>query len=158
LAEEILPALDMPKAELQNYAASVIDRFKNPYIDHYWLTISLNSFAKWKVRLLPGLLTYVEQHKTAPPLMSFSLACLIRFYKGTWAGEEIPLNDETRVIERLQKGWETGAPAAAEKALNWPEHWGQDLTEVPGLYTQVTNYLERLEKEEVPKMIKDLLG
>lgn len=158
LAEEILPALDMPKAELQNYAASVIDRFKNPYIDHYWLTISLNSFAKWKVRLLPGLLTYVEQHKTAPPLMSFSLACLIRFYQGSYAGEEIALNDEAPVIDCLQQAWQGGdASAVAEKVLNWSAHWGQDLTEVPGLHLEVTDYLERLEKEEVPAILQSLL-
>lgn len=157
LEQEILPALDMPKAELQDYAASVIDRFKNPYIDHYWLTISLNSFAKWKVRLLPSLLSYAEQHGEAPALMSFSLACLIRFYKGSYAGEEITLNDEAPVIDYLQQAWQAGeASAVVKKVLSW-SHWGQDLTEVSGLHRQVTNYLERLEKEEVPAILQSVL-
>lgn len=157
LAQEILPVLDMPEAELQDYAASVIDRFKNPYIDHYWLTISLNSFAKWKVRLLPSLLSYVEQQGTAPALMSFSLACLIRFYKGSYAGEEIKLNDEAPVIDYLQQAWESGeASAVAEKVLSW-SHWEQDLTKVPGLYAQVKDYLERLETEQVPAIVQSIL-
>jgi tagaturonate reductase len=158
LKEEILAALDMPKAELREYAESVVDRFKNPYIDHYWLTISLNSFAKWKVRLLPSLLSYVAQHGKAPVLMSFSLACLIRFYKGSYAGEEIALNDEARVMEYLQEAWQAGeAPAIAEKVLSWSGHWGQDLTAVPDLLAQVTDYLGRLEKEDVPAILQSLL-
>lgn len=158
LQQEILPALDMPEATLADYAAGVIDRFKNPYIDHYWLTISLNSFAKWKVRLLPSLLSYVEQHGEAPPLMSFSLACLIRFYQGTYQGEEITLRDEAPVLKRLQQAWRAGdSTAVAKKVLAWSEHWGQDLNEVPALQNLVAGYLQRIEKEEITGIIQELL-
>jgi len=157
LQTEILPALDMPATELQQYAGSVIDRFKNPYIDHYWLTISLNSFAKWKVRLLPSLLRYVEQEGAVPPLLSFSLACLIRFYQGSYQGETIALNDEPQVLERLQLAWQAAdARTIARQVLDWEAHWGQNLSTIPGLVDQVANGLDRLEQEEISAIIQSL--
>ncbi|MDQ3278113.1 MAG: tagaturonate reductase, partial [Bacteroidota bacterium] len=39
--EEIIPTLDLPKEELEQFAAEVIDRFRNPYIKHQLLSIAL---------------------------------------------------------------------------------------------------------------------
>ncbi len=54
--DEIIPTLDLPKAELKkDFAAAVTERFKNPFIDHALLSISLNSTSKWKARVMPSL-------------------------------------------------------------------------------------------------------
>lgn len=159
LKEEILPSLDMPDSVLQEYAASVIDRFKNPYIDHYWSKISLHSFAKWKVRLLPGLVQYLEQHGKPPPLMSFSLACLIQYYQGNYQGEVIELNDEALVLERLKEAWKaTDKYAISHKVLKWTSHWDQDLSLLPGLQELIIDYLNRMEKESVLEIIQELVS
>ncbi|MBQ2757490.1 MAG: tagaturonate reductase, partial [Clostridia bacterium] len=79
--EEIIPTLDLPEAELQSYAADVLTRFANPYIKHYLASISLNSISKFKVRVLPSLLTYRARFGTAPKNLTFALARLIEFYK-----------------------------------------------------------------------------
>ena len=54
--EEIVPTLDLPMAELEQFANDVIERFKNPFIKHYLLNIALNSVSKYKVRVLPSVL------------------------------------------------------------------------------------------------------
>ena len=41
--EEIIPTLDLPKEDLIDFANSVLERFANPFIQHYLLSISLNS-------------------------------------------------------------------------------------------------------------------
>ena len=46
--KEIIPTLTLPEEELMSFAASVTDRFQNPFIDHALLSISLNSTAKWE--------------------------------------------------------------------------------------------------------------
>ncbi|MGL5723004.1 tagaturonate reductase, partial [Cetobacterium sp.] len=43
--EEIIPALDMDKKELEEFKDAVINRFKNPYVKHMLMDISLNSMA-----------------------------------------------------------------------------------------------------------------
>lgn len=65
--DEIIPTLTLPKEELQDFAASVTERFRNPYIDHALLSISLNSTSKWKARVLPSLKAYADQKQTLPP-------------------------------------------------------------------------------------------
>ena len=37
--DEIIPTLDLTKAELKDFAAAVTERFKNPFIDHALLAI-----------------------------------------------------------------------------------------------------------------------
>lgn len=57
--EEILPVLQMEG--VTQYAADVLQRFKNPYIHHYLQSITLNAAAKFKTRNLPTLKAYIEQ-------------------------------------------------------------------------------------------------
>ena len=79
--EEIIPTLDLPREELEGYAASVIERFSNPYIKHYLSAIALNSVSKFRVRVLPSILEYIKRFGRTPRTLVFSLAKLIEFYK-----------------------------------------------------------------------------
>lgn len=159
LREEVLPTLVMPEEELTTYLASIIDRFKNPYVDHQILSIALHSFTKFKVRLLPSLLAYTDQKGGLPLRITFALAALIRFYKGAYRGESIPLKDEPGVLEMLQEAWQfVDHSAVAKTILTWSAHWGQDLSKIPGLQAQVSYYLERMEKEEIREIIQSLEG
>ncbi|MBJ8193769.1 tagaturonate reductase, partial [Bacillus cereus] len=66
IREEIIPTLDSPEAELNVYADDVIERFRNPYVSHYVMSIALNSVSKFKTRNLPSLLQYVTQRTAVP--------------------------------------------------------------------------------------------
>ncbi|MBQ7292720.1 MAG: tagaturonate reductase [Clostridia bacterium] len=79
--EEIIPTLDLPKDELEAYANSVLERFSNPYIKHYWSSIVLNSVSKFKVRVLPSILEYIKKFNKMPNTLIFSFAKLIELYK-----------------------------------------------------------------------------
>ena len=52
--DEIIPTLTLPKEELKSFAASVTERFKNPFIDHALLSISdvYNRQVQYKVRII----------------------------------------------------------------------------------------------------------
>ncbi|WP_383150855.1 tagaturonate reductase, partial [Streptomyces sp. NPDC056697] len=56
--DEIIPTLDLSLEELQSFAHAVLERFQNPFIQHFLLSISLNSMSKFKTRDLPSLLEY----------------------------------------------------------------------------------------------------
>ena len=45
---EICPTLDLPEDELNQFANDVLDRFKNPYLEHELISIALNSTSKFK--------------------------------------------------------------------------------------------------------------
>ncbi|MGF1772677.1 tagaturonate reductase [Vibrio wakamikoensis] len=147
LEDEVIPSLDMDKDELLAFKDSVIDRFKNPYIKHYLLSIALNSMTKFKTRLLPQLLTFTEQEGTAPKHLSFSLAALYCFYLGKRGDEEIPLSDDQHLLDPFT-AWRAHPETQASNVkafLSMSQHWGCDLTELPNLEAMVTGYVSNIQ-------------
>ncbi len=147
--EEILPTLDLPEEELKDFATQVLERFVNPFIRHELASISLNSISKFRVRVLPTVLEYVKRKHNLPQRLVFSLAALIRFYKGSWQGASIPLNDTADVLQFAQEAWKhESVHTVAQSFLSNSRLWDFDLTTIPGLTVQVTKILQQLETEE----------
>ena len=133
LFDEIIPTLDLPKDELVQFANDVIERFKNPFIKHLLLSITLNSVSKFKVRDLPSLLEYVEKFGKEPDCLVFSLAALIKFYKGDEA------NDDPAVMEFMKS-------ASAAEILAKTEYWDANLS---FLLPSVEKYLQDIEENGI---------
>ncbi|PXX30446.1 tagaturonate reductase [Arenibacter sp. ARW7G5Y1] len=143
---EINHTLPMAKEELDSFAEEVLDRFRNPFIIHNLSSIALNSISKFKVRVLPSLLEYMDIHKKIPTNLTFSFAALIRFYKGTWKGENLPVNDSDEIVEAFAKIWESNNYLEiANKTLGNKSYWGEDLTQVKNLSEAVALALEEIE-------------
>ncbi|AYH00057.1 tagaturonate reductase [Pectobacterium parmentieri] len=155
IAEEIVPVLDLPHDELTSFAQAVLSRFRNPFIQHQLLSISLNGMTKFRTRILPQLLTYRERHGELPARLTFALAALIAFYRGERSGEgdalqTYPLQDDAHWLERYSSLWagvKENTVSLAELVnvvLRDADHWEQDLTQVPGLAAQVTEQLQTI--------------
>ena len=167
--QEVIPTLDLPKEELESFAAAVNDRFANPYIKHKLLDIALNSCSKFNARCLPSLLGYVEEKGVLPKCLTFSLAAFIKFYQGEWKdgvytgtrkdGTQYPLRDDESVIRFFADAWsENDAEGTAEAVLSNKDFWsGKDLTEVPGLKDAVAGYLKEMEEKEIKEIMAELI-
>ena len=125
--DEIIPTLDLPRDELLSYANSVVERFSNPYIKHYLSAIALNSVSKFKVRVLPSILEYINRYGKMPETLLFAFAKLIDFYKTDMT------NDDADVVE-FMKNNDTAAILANESL------WGQDLSH---LTSEVEKYVNK---------------
>lgn len=169
ICKEVIPTLDLPKEELESFAATVNDRFANPYIKHNLLDIALNSCSKFNARCLPSLLGYVEEKGKLPKCLTFSLAAFIKFYQGEWKdgvytgtrkdGTQYPLRDDEAVIRFFADAWaENDAEKTAESVLSNKDFWsGKDLTEVPGLKDAVAGYLKEMDKKEIKEIMAELI-
>lgn len=179
--DNIIPSMDMEPEELESFAEEVLERFANPFIDHKWLDISLNSIAKFKTRVLPSLLGYMEKKHDAgeaspcalPRYLVFSLAALINFYRGTEIqdnqllaernGESYSVRDDIKVLEFFADLWgryikgEINLEKLALEVLGEQSFWEQDLNEVPGLRASLTEYLKSIEKKGLKNSLLDLL-
>ena len=122
--DEIIPTLDLPKEELVEYANSVLERFANPYIKHYWSSIVLNSVSKFKVRVLPSIIEYINRYNKMPETLLFAFANLIKLYKTDMA------NDDKDVVEFMKT-------ASTGEILANTSLWGEDLSY---LYDEVVKY------------------
>jgi tagaturonate reductase len=118
--EEIIPTLDLPENELKEYAASVLERFSNPYIKHYWSSIVLNSVSKFKVRVLPSILEYIKRFGKTPDRLIFSFAKLIELYKTDMTNDDPAVTEfmRTHSVKEILKNtalWDTDLSFIAEE-------------------------------------------
>lgn len=150
--DEINPTLDMDKSELQQFAEEVLDRFRNPFIKHQLSDIALNSISKFKVRVLPSLLKYVELNQKLPVYLTFSLACTIRFYQGEWNGKPLPIKDTQEIVATFNKAWSSNnTEKVTKEILANTEFWDQDLNQVEGLTEAVILALNEIEANGIEK-------
>ncbi|MGL4935904.1 MAG: tagaturonate reductase [Cetobacterium sp.] len=156
--EEIIPALDMDKKELEEFKDAVINRFKNPYVKHMLMDISLNSMAKYKSRILPQVLELNNRTGKLSKKLLFSLAALIRFYKGVREnGDAIQLRDDKHHLDMYKELWMTNNYNEIVKAvLGLENHWETDLNKVEGMTDLVAKYLENIDKVGVAKALKEV--
>jgi tagaturonate reductase len=149
LEEEIVPTLPLPKQEVAEFANAVLDRFRNPFIKHLLISISLNSIAKFKVRIIPTIIEYVRLKHALPEKLMISFAAMICFYRGTWKNEVIPLSDSANVISFMNEAWkENTIEKTVHRILSNISLWEQDLSKIEGLSQAVTsNIISLLDSE-----------
>jgi tagaturonate reductase len=152
--DEVIPTLTLPKEELDEFANAVITRFRNPYVKHALLSISLNSVSKWRARCMPSLLGYVEKTGELPKHLTFSLAALMAFYTGSEirgkalighrGDKEYEILDDMDVLRFFQEYSGKSTREWAESFLGQISFFGQDLNQVKGLTDAVVNYLDEI--------------
>jgi tagaturonate reductase len=132
--DEIIPSLDFDETELKAFAEAVLERFSNPFIRHELKSIALNSISKFKVRVLPSLLSYWEKNQIWPENLTLGFAALIIFYRGVFKGEKLPLNDDSEVISFFETTWKKpDLEDILEEILSNKLLWEKDLSQYPGL-------------------------
>ncbi len=162
---EIIPTLDLPKNELMEFAESVVDRFKNPYIKHLLLSISLNSVSKWKARCLPSVLKFVELNGTPPKALTFTFAALLEFYNGKFDqngsfygirnGEKYEIHDDKEVLEFFAEHSQKPAKALVDD-FDKRNFMGRALPE--NVKKLASKYLESIREFGMRKAMEAVFG
>lgn len=164
--DEVIPTLTLPEDDLKAFASEVVNRFNNPFVDHSLLAISLNSVSKWRARCLPSFLGYVEKFGKLPVHLTFSIAALIEFYKGTEIvdgvlkgsrdGQPYDIKDDAEVLEFFAAN-SSKEPAELVKAyLGREDFHGQDLNKVEGLTDAVTAYVADIRENGMRKALQKI--
>ena len=156
---EICPTLDLPEAELNQFANDVLDRFRNPYLEHALMSISLNSISKFKTRVLPSVIEFIKRKEALPERLLFSLASLITFYSGKRGDEAIALKDDQSVLDFFSKNWmavnasELTVEDFVNTVLSNTDFWGEDLTAYDGLASLVSAYVSEIRVEGIGSVL-----
>ncbi|MGL6197338.1 MAG: tagaturonate reductase [Lachnospiraceae bacterium] len=165
--QEIIPTLTLPHGELDDFAASVTERFKNPFIDHALLDISLNSTSKWKARVLPSLKRYAEKYGTLPKCITASFAFYIAFYQGFKKedqamvarrhGNEYLVKDDAAVIDFYLNHQDDDTPTLVRAVCRNINFWGEDLTEIPQFEEKVCAFVNAIKENGAYNVMKGCL-
>ncbi|NCB63946.1 MAG: tagaturonate reductase, partial [Clostridia bacterium] len=141
IAEEIIPTLDLPGAELKDFAASVIERFQNPFIRHELLSITLNSTSKWRARVLPSVTEYLQRKGELPRLLTFSFAAYAEFFRSG----RFPCKDDKEVLDFFAAHRNETTVDFMKALCGETLFWGRDLNAIPGFQAAVTAALEEIQ-------------
>ncbi|HTN37539.1 MAG TPA: tagaturonate reductase [Arachidicoccus sp.] len=157
LMEEAVPAVvnaDTTKEEAVSFARDVLDRFRNPYINHQWSDISKQMTLKMVMRCIPLIQAYREKFDALPPFMIRGFAAYLLFLKTKSEGSEnySSLNGhQFKVTDAksatLQKHWQSADTVTAVKnILSDRQLWQMDLTGIPLLEQTVIKAVLELEQ------------
>lgn len=158
--DELLPTLNLPKEELEQFANDVLERFLNPFVDHAVTSIMLNSFPKYETRDLPGLKVYLERKGTLPDGLVLGLAAITTYYKGDARedGTVAAPQDSAENINLLKNLWATGdTRKVAEGVLAATSIWNEDLNKVPGLTDKLAGYLAAIQEKGMLNVVKEII-
>lgn len=129
------------------FGRMVLDRFRNPFLNHKLLDITVQYTAKMKMRNIPILLQYYKEFGKAPELFAMGFAAYLQFmhgvkevngtYYGESNGEYYPIN--CNFAPYFYEAWQEGFDL--EKVLANVSLWGEDLTKLDGFTDAVRKYL-----------------
>ncbi|MPR35209.1 tagaturonate reductase [Salmonirosea aquatica] len=159
LLAELIPGMpDVDEKAAQRFALQVLDRYRNPYIEHRWLDITLQYSMKMQLRNVQTLVRYYQRENIASrPVgsryMAFGFAGYLLFMRATTRqdgvlcgernGEKYPIHDSRAPY--FADLWARLPPSAlTQTVLQNTNLWGQDLSLLPGFADAVTGYLTQL--------------
>lgn len=128
------------------FGRMVLDRFRNPFLNHKLLDISVQYTTKMKMRNIPTLLQYYREFGKPPELFAMGFAAYLQFMKGekevngTYYGESngsyYPIN--CNFAPYFYEAWQD---FNLDKILANRSLWGEDLMQLDGFADAVRKYL-----------------
>jgi tagaturonate reductase len=153
MMDEISPAIPytISENEKREFGLKVLDRFRNPYLQHQWFSITMQYSSKLAMRVLPVLNRYYELFKKPPELISMGFAAYILFmrpvkkdsdkYFGILDNQYYLINDD-RASEFFGLWDEGSVELVVNRILSNIKIWGTDLTLLEGFAVSVTSKLK----------------
>lgn len=166
MQDELVRAIPYPVNSEQalQFSNRVLDRFRNPFIKHQWLSISINYTLKLKMRVIPVLICHYKNYKSVPESIAFGFAAYLRFMKtdkmdgayfGISNGNHYRIEDEW--AEYYSGLWlNHHSDEVVIRSLSNYDIWNADLSELPGFVSSVKKHLLNIEEMGVKEAIKQI--
>ncbi len=150
LTEEIVPFVSDDIAATTVFADSITERFLNPYLNHLWASISLNTISKWRARDLPSFKDYYERFNKIPEKLTIGFSYLMALYTSIERrGEEFFVKLPTREIKFIDDKPYLDYFADKKPIKDFMADtnvWGEDLTLYKDFYETVSANVEKIHK------------
>jgi len=166
MMQEIAPSIIDDKLKMESavdFANKVLDRYRNPYMEHKWLSITLQYSSKMHMRNIPLLLNYFNRFGSVPEYMSLGFAAHIFFmnavrkteeqYYGELNGSQYLIADNNAAF--YMEKWKTPETVVGE-ILSSEKLWGTDLTKLNGFADAVNKKMKDIIEYGASVVIKRL--
>jgi tagaturonate reductase len=128
------------------FGRSVLDRFRNPFINHKLIDITVQYTTKMRMRNVPLVINYYKEFGKAPELFAMGFAAYLQFMHavkeengksfGDSNGELYPIN-----CDYAGYFYEAWKEFDLKKILADTSLWGADLSALPGFEQAVQKYV-----------------
>ncbi|HEX5667444.1 MAG TPA: tagaturonate reductase, partial [Chitinophagaceae bacterium] len=166
--DEIAPSIPyaIDPGQKRDYANKVIERFCNPFIDHQWLSITLQYTSKMKMRNVPLLLRHYEWNDTAPVFMATGFAGFLLFMKAAKKEGDRYFGQRDGVDYEIKDGsadyfheiWRNNDPdQVVDKVLSNKDLWEAELDKLPGFAGAVKQQLRSMMQRGALETVAELV-
>lgn len=168
--DEIVPLVvsdHITKEEAIAFGEQVLDRFRNPHIEHLWLSITAQYTSKIQMRVVPMLQKQNSQKGAMPQCIAAGLAGFLLFmraqevkndvYWGKANGQVYRINDDKASL--MAKQWQTPELLPmVQNSFHNVDIFGADLTTYPGFTEAVYDVLSLLLAQGPEKTVRSILA
>jgi len=170
LREEIGPSLDVDPATAPPYIDEVLARWRNPFLDHHLIDITLQSTMKMRHRVIPSILKHYAKRQAAPRRIGFGFAGYLLFMRGVEEKDgriygrrgdtPYPINDDQAPFfldawKSVDPGSDPSVAAFVERIGGREAFWGVDLARLPGFCATVAQDLGQMLRRGVEAALRE---
>jgi len=154
--EEAITCKTITKTEATTFTNKVLDRFRNPFIEHLWLSISMQYTSKMSMRCVPAIQEYYSRYNQVPTHMAAGFGAYILFMRSQKTDQGfvarncgMKYNIQDDKAELLHDKWRDAntAEEVVHSVLSDVSLWQTDLAKLPGfekaVLATVRNFLEQ---------------
>jgi len=142
MLKEIAPAIPyaIPAEQSRDFGLQVLDRFRNPHLQHQWISITMQYTSKMKMRNVPVLQQHYKKQDRPPRLFTLGFAAYLLFMRG---GSYTVNDDKAGYFAEL---WakDMGTDVLVNTVLSDVSLWDADLSKLPGFAEAVREDLDTL--------------
>jgi tagaturonate reductase len=172
MQNEVVPAVPVNEQSAQTFADQVLDRFRNPFIVHPLISITLQYTSKMKMRNVQTILNFYDRFNKVPRLFALGFAAYLLFMKavkeengkyfGQRNGKRYPINDDFAAY--FYKAWqavntdkEEDIQTFVRSVLTDTTLWATDLSKPKGFTETVSQNLSDMIKRGVKEVVQEQL-
>lgn len=141
MMKEIAPSIPYEPARenAREFGIKVLDRFRNPHLQHQWISITMQYTSKMKSRVVPVLMEHYRHHREPPAHIALGFAAWLLFMrtekKDGW---------DDRSVYMMALWANRSSEEVVIKALGDETLWGVDLLLFNGFPEAVLEQLDIL--------------
>lgn len=170
--DEIIPAVNLEKGMLTEFADAVVNRFMDPSMHHQLSSILMNCTSKVKARVVPSILD-ARKKGFMPKKLCFALAAYFALYKNSDGklpvkvqradGKSGEFNDDAYAVEALSKAWsfykksESTAQLTVKSILSDVKLWDRDLSADVDLTSMIAKLTHAVITDGIIPTMQDLM-
>jgi tagaturonate reductase len=153
----------IPADEINKFGSKVLERFRNPFLQHRWINITFQNTMKMRMRNVPVITRYLQLYSSSPEFIATGFAAFILFmkavkkegtaYYGLNNGNYYIINDDQASYFFTLWQEEISTELLVARVLSNKDLWGIDLSAYSQFHISVWQMLSAMMRDGVRETI-----